>query len=328
MATSFNPAAFNSELGNYYREMWPTLHAELELGFLDAEGPLNLGNRFNIISPPEDQLGIGSADVVPFVRQFNPADAATFIPTVNAVVENARILQMRLFKGDLLFVDDQMYNTWNMYIGRSKEIADLPQDEQMIGFIEYLFMNKIIKKMNADLRQAVIQGVYNATASYGLINILDGLEQILSTAVTATQITVNTLPTLTAQNVRQAVWTVFDTLSPQIKNADDLVVILNQSMFDLWVRADVRDLGLQWNYDSSDLHVEGYKNARIVCEPLLATYKIIIHRQENCMLGVKSQEMWEVQRVDRTSKMMINGKAGLQYQEINPGTTINMAIGA
>jgi hypothetical protein len=200
--------------------------------------------------------------------------------------------------------------------------TDSPDKEQT--FVEYLFWDLIMARAKRTLRKAIFQATYSATTPFNWNKILNGWEKLIADAVSANEITVTTVSGETASNVIGKVEAVFDTLDPAVKTAEDLVIALKSSVYDLWVRADRATLGRSNNFNSeATMTLDGRRNAKIIEEPDFTTTKVAIYRTSNPHLSTTNSEggTWEFQRQDRLTKMMLNGKVGLQFQSINP--TVN-----
>jgi hypothetical protein len=332
LTDSLDLAAFNTELGAYFRKFNPVIHRELKVGLFD--GPLNLGDRWSMNLQEEDQDVLQSDIVTDFLRQFNPADnTGTFFPTAGAVKPDARILQVRDYKGDLVFLDNEVEKTFLMYREKAEMLMEAGTPAtQVQSFVEVMFWDSIIPAAKATLRKVIYQGVYNPTAAYGWANIMDGLQQLIANEITAGTIVPVPMTSPTTTNIIELVESVFDTLGTAYQNADDLVVELAQPMYKLWIRADRFAAGRTWQYNSQEVTVDAFANAKVLMEPMWTGNNVFIARKSNKLIGLKTKDSpgaWETQRFERTTKMMLNGKLGVQLRSVNRDTgNNNVAYGA
>ena len=76
--------------------------------------------------------------------------------------------------------------------------------------------------------------------------------------------------------------------------------------------------------------IDGYPNTTVIPEPDLATYKAVIYQKSNYFISVSMNDAaatdWEFQRLDRTTKCMLNGEIGVEFETLNPGTFKNVAV--
>jgi len=197
MADALDLSNLSSDLNTYFRKFKQGLKSELQYGFVGESGPMSMESRCTLIPGVVDELLLGNVQAGDFIRQFNASDSNTFNPVNNDVNVGANILKMRKFKGDLLFVDDKINTTFLMWQAKMEAINQGKSDEKEMAFVEYLFMNVIIKSALRSLRKASYQAVWNANGAgwtsgaplYASANILDGMESLLYTAINNSIIT-------------------------------------------------------------------------------------------------------------------------------------------
>ena len=100
----------------------------------------------------------------------------------------------------------------------------------------------------------------------------------------------------------------------------------------MWTTRNSTALGRQSTYDSKSADtIYGFPNAKIMLAPYLTANKVFISTKSNKFIGVRDASIgsWEFQRQDRLTKMMLNGKIGVQLARINNvADNLNVAYGA
>ena len=339
MAQALNLSNLASDLNGYFRQFKQGLKSEVQYGFVGESGPMSMETRSTLIPGVVDELILGNVQAGDFLRQFNPTDTNTFIPVANTVNVGSRTLQMRKFKGDLLFLDDRLNTTFLMWQAKMEAINQGKSAEKEMSFIEYLFMNVIIKSALRSIRKASFQSVFSANGAgwtsgsplYGSANILDGMEKLITTEINAGTITPHVYNA--SNNVVTEVEAAFLTLTSEQRRADNLVVLLREDIYNKWITANRSSSGLgrMFTFNSTDqLTIDGYPNTTVLPDPDLSTYKAVIYQKENYFISVsmEGQEAsdWEFQRLDRTTKCMLNGEIGCQFETVNPGNFVNVAV--
>lgn len=326
---SLDVSTLGAALTEYYQEHKEGLHNIMELGIFN-DPKYGLNRQFTMLSGIEDELALDGLVVEDFLHQYYSGANESFNPTADAIVPDARILKVRDYEGDLQFADKQIQRTHLMWQSQMKQLAAKGDPAATMSFVEYLFMNAILNKANRTLRKAVLQATYSNTSGFNWNKILNGVEKVLADEVTATTITPVSISGATVGNIWNKIESVFDTLSDEVQGADDLVLSLDTTHYKLAVRADVQALGRKWNYDSAaDMMLAENSNCKIVHEPDFNATKIAFWQKGNAYIGTHSGNIgsWEFQRFNRETKMMINGKIGVQFAQVNPGDIVNIAIG-
>lgn len=324
---SLDPSVLAAALTDYYQEHKEGIHSLMEMGLF--EGPWSLGNLFTLLPGIEDELVLDSATVEDYLHQYMPNADDTFNPLADAIVPDARILKVRDYEGDLQFKDKQIERTHLMYQAKMKQLAKSESPDKTQTFIEYLFWDIIIAKGKRSLRKAVFQATFAQTSGFSSAKILNGYEKLISDEISGGAITAVTAGSITTTNVVEKIEETYDTLDTVVQQADDLVCVLDSDTFKKYIRADRASLGRQWNYDAAKgMFLDENSNCKIVHEPDLTTTKIGFHQKSNAFVGTHSgtEGSWEFQRADRLTKMMLNGKIGLQFQTVNAGDRNNVAV--
>lgn len=324
---SLNIQALASALTNYYMQFQTGLHKEFEFGLL--KGKHNLADRFTVLTGIPDRLTLGSVTADDFLHQHDPTDAQTFNPQDDVLNVTPREYVSRDFEGDLLFLDKDIERTWLMFQQGVANIEKMKAEEKMKRFVEYLFATILNEKAMRTLRKAAIKATFSSARPYAWNKILDGFETVIANEIVAGNITPVVLNAITPASVVVEVESVYDALSEEVQQADDLIIALKSSVFKAFVRANRKDLGRDFDYSKTNaVTIDGYPNAIIVNDPD-AAYKVVAYRKSEAILGVNFTEggaPWEFQRADRTTKMMMNGKIGFEFQTVNKDRP-NIAVG-
>lgn len=342
MADAIDYSQLASDLSSYFRKFKQGLRSQVQYGFVGDTGPMGLDQRLLVIPGITDELEMGSVTVDDYLRQYNGADTTTFRPVNSAVNLAARKLKMRPFKGDLLFLDDKINKTFLMWQAKMEAINQGRSSDKVMSFIDYLFMEVIIKKALRSLRKVTYQGVWNANGAgwttgpfnYASANIVDGIEALIAAEIAGTgpsgAVTITPHAYNSSNNIVTEVEAMFDTLTSEQKRADNLVVGLREDIYSKWFRANRFSLGRTADFDSQTYTIDGYPNARVLPEPDLATYKAVAYEKNNIILSVTmdgpNATDWEFQRFERTTKCMLNGEVGVQFETVNPGEFVNVAV--
>lgn len=329
MAESLDLSTLAAQATAYYREHKAEIHEELTIGLFDGED--SLADRMTFVDNLTDELQLYADVVDDFIHQHIPSQAGSFNPQANAINVGARFLKVRKYEGDLFFSDDQMNTSNLMYLGLVKQLAKKAPAEAVPSIIDYLFGKVIISKAQQTLRKAIFQASFDPTAPRSWSKILDGVEKRIADAVTAGQITPVALSALTTSNVVPQIESVFDDLGTPYKRASDLVCLVSSPVWAKVTRADLASLGRSDKFDNSNaLTIAGYTNCKIKEEPALTGTKVLIYRKSNALVGFDTAgiQPWEMQRVDRANKMMLNGKLDFNFQAINNDpSNLNIAYG-
>lgn len=330
MAESLDLSTLAAQANAYYREHNQDMHEELTIGLFDGEH--SLADRFTFVDGLTDEMQLYADVVDDFLHQHVPAQAGSFNPTAGVINVIPRFLKVRKYEGDLFFSDDQMETSNLMYLGLAKQMAKKMPSEVIPSLIDYLFGKVIIAKAQETLRKSIIQGAYDPTAPRSWTKILDGVEKRISDAVTAGQVTPVALSAMTTQNVVPQIESVFDELGTAYKKANDAICLVSSTVYAKLTRADLASLGRSDKFDSGQgaLTIAGYTNCQIKEEPNLTGTKVLVYRKSNALVGFDTAGIkpWEMQRIDRANKMMLNGKLDFNFKAINNDpSNLNIAYG-
>lgn len=324
MSKALKLSTLANDLSAFYQEHKEGIHREMEIGLFEGKHALN--NRFTTLTGVTDELVLTNVAMDDFIHQHVPGHTTTFNPTDDAIEPSARILKMRDYEGDLLFVDKEIERTHLMYMTRMKQLEKTDDARKTQTFIEYLFWEHIVAKAKRTLRKAMFQATYSGTTPFSWNKILNGWEKVVADEVVAGSITLGTAGTPNASTIIPKLEEIYDMITdPAIRDADDLVCLLHPDFYRLRSRADAGSLGRQYNFDVKDMKVDG--KVPIIEEPDFTDTKIAFVRQSNVYAASFNGDegSWEFQRDDRTTKFMLNGKIGFQFQSVNH-ERINMAV--
>jgi hypothetical protein len=303
LASSIDISALATALGAYHREHRDELVAEI---LLDED----FTSDMEVMDDITDELPLPSLALDDLIK---PANATTFAPTANAIDFNARTLKVRGVKVDLQLIPSVLEKTW---LGKMKKAND-PLDMPFEAFI----MNYINSKIKENLRlKAIYKGVYNA-AGVTPADTMDGYLKLIADAITATTIAPIVTGAITSANVVDKLELVYDGLGDAYKGVPTIMKV-NSQIFDWYNRKYRLDFGGNQDY-------KGMQRLRrpldgtlceLVREPGLGTsQRTICSVKENFVYGVDSANGYtlDVQKFDRTLKILIDFKAGVNFKEIH-----------
>jgi hypothetical protein len=330
MAEALDLSNLAASANDYYREHNTNIHNELNIGLFD--GLHNISDRMTLMSDVMDELVLTGDFVDDFIHQHVPAQKGSFNPTANAIGVKPRILKTRKYEGDLKFADDDLQVTYLQYLA-AKKMGVKNQAGEVPSFIDYLFGNSIISKGQRTLRKSLIKASYDGTAPRSWAKILNGLETVVVDEVNAGNIVPVTISSaFSTTNVITHIESVFDELGTAYQKADDVVVLVSSNVYKLYARANRSTLGRYDKFDSTVAStIDGYSNAVILEEPDFEANQILAYRKSNLCVGFDTNAItpWEFQRQDRFTKMMLNGKIGLQFKAVNnDASNLNVVYGS
>lgn len=313
MAT-INIANLTASLGAYNRKVMPILIREMLLG-------LNIADRFQIMDDVKDQLPLPNLTMGSLIK---PANNTVFSPANNALNFGARILQVRRWKADLLLDPSIFEKTWLAYYqpkGSGTQLQNIP-------FEQYL-MAQIIKEVQQELRlQALYTGVYNAAGTTP-VDVMDGLLTLITTEITAGNIAPVTTGVITSANVTASLLKVYDNLGEAYKMMP-LQVVVNPQIFEWYIRLYnpivnpslvATDTQAMSNVPMLNEFPLYGTNAVLKREPGFgASQRIVATPKNNMIYGTDTmgeENNIRFQEFDRTIKMFIDAKSGVQLSEIH-----------
>jgi hypothetical protein len=303
LASSIDISALATALGAYHREHRDELVAEI---LLDEDFTQDL----EVMDDVTDELPLPSLALTDLIK---PANATTFSPTANALAFGARTLKVRGIKVDLQLIPQVMEKTW---LGKMKKSTD-PWDLPFEAFI----MQYINSKIKENLRlQAIYKGVYNAAGTTP-VTTMDGFLKLIADEITATTIAPIVTGAITSTNVVDKLELTYDGLGDAYKGVPTIMKV-NSQIFDWYNRKYRTDFGSNQDYKGMQRMRRPLDGTlcELVREPGLGTsQRVITSVKENFVYGVDSANGYslDVQKFDRTLKVLIDFKAGVNFKEIN-----------
>lgn len=315
-----------NDLGTEARDNSETIWENVYRGFLDDTTFGGLRDRFQLVFDVPSKLGLMGRQSTPITHQHVPSERGSANPTLDALTMFGRELVMRKFEADLIFSDDhltQEYVMWLSYLRDAELRFGVNAPEKTLNFAMWLFEGIIMKQMNEDLRNAAYKGVYDPMPPRDVLKIVDGVDKIVSDAITSGQIPPVALSPFTVSNVQTQLATVIRTLDFSYRNSNELVVttspeiveMLGDSIQSALVAATGTAAG------ANMYKLAAHPNAIIVGEPSWSgTQQVLAYKKQDFIMGLYSDNnsKWEVQRNQRQTLIMTNGKIGLQHRAINP----------
>lgn len=303
MFTAIDISALATALGAYHREHRDTLITEM---LLDEDFTSDL----EVMDDITDELPLPNLSLTNLTKPANPT---TFSPTANALAFGARVLKVRPIKVDLQLIPQVLEKTW---LGKMKKPND-PWDMPFEAFI----MKYINSKITEELRLlSIYKGVYNSAGTTPTDN-MTGFLKIITDAITATTITPIVTGAITASNVVDKLELVHDGLGEAYKGKPTIMKVSPQ-IFDWYNRKYRVDFGSNQDYKGmqSKRRLLDGTNCELVREPGLGTsQRVMASPKENFVYGVDSANGYsmDVQKFDRTLKILIDFKAGVEFAQIH-----------
>jgi hypothetical protein len=296
--------ALNTALGAYFRKDKGVLISKMLLG-------MNVEDRMEIWDDCKDQVPLPNLTISDLVKPANPT---TFAPTSNALAFGARILQVRPWKVDLQIVPQTLEKSWlGQYKKKGSDVYDMPFEEYIMG--------EIVKMTQDNLRlKALFKGVYNGSGT-APVDIMDGLLKLIADEITATTITPTTTGVISSSNVITKVEAVYDALGEAYK-ATETQMLCSPTIFDWYVRLYRATYGGTTTYTgvAKDTVLIDGTLCSLKREPGMAgSQRLICTSKSNIVYGVDTigeESNINSQVFDRTIKLMIDAKAGIQFKSI------------
>lgn len=300
--TAIKIDALVAALGDYCQEHRNILTTEALQGD-------DFDQRFEVMDGITDELPMPSLNITDIIK---PGGDPTFQPTSNALDFGAQILKVRDVKVDLLLVPKVLEKTWLGKMKKPSDPFDLPFEKDI--------MDLIVRKIKENLiLKAIYKGIYNpagATAS----STFDGFLKHITDGITATKIVPTVTGAITQANVVTSLEAVYDDLGEAYKGGLTQMKVAPQ-IFDWYGRKFRSEFGANQDYTGITLNrrqLDG-TNCTLVREPgLSGSQRVIASTFENMVYGIDSNSFeMEIQRFDRTIKIMIDFKGGVIFKEIH-----------
>lgn len=313
LMAAINITELATKLGAYFRKNSPVLISEMLLG-------LDIDDRFEIMDDISDELPLPNMTISDLVK---PANDLVFEPTDNAISAGARILKVRPWKVDLLLVPTVLEKTW---LGSLKKKGSDPLKPMI--FEDFIF-NYIVKKIHENIRlKALYKGVYNAAGNTPDA-IMDGIITKLAAEIAANKINPVVTGAITANNVVDKILLTYDALGEAYKSVPTIMPV-SPNIFDWYSRKfmPVVNASLVATDAAAGLTtpllnrmpVTG-TNAILLREPGLAgSQRLMCTPADNFVYGTDSlsdSNNIRIQEFERTLKLMIDGKSGVEFKEIH-----------
>lgn len=298
--SALNLTELNTALGAYYRANRGILIGELTLG-------ANFQNRFEVWDSVKDELPLPKLSIADIVKPGN----TTFNATANAIVHSARIAKVRHCKVDLLITPSEYETTW---LGNLRKNGQNNSDMPLQQFI----FNSVFAKANENIyRTAIYGGTHNASGTSS-IDVMDGFLKIIADEITATNLTPVVTGAITSTNVEAKLLSVYDALDEAYKNVP-VEMKVNAQIYDWYIRQQRSTYGGNVDYQ---IRTSLYgTSCTLIREPGLGTSQRLICTPKNNMVYVTDSQSdsstVDTQIFDRSIKLLIDFKAGVQFKEVN-----------
>ena len=303
MYTAIDLTDLATALGAYHREHRDQLVSEI---LLDEDFTSDL----NVMDDVTDELPLPNLGIEDLTK---PADPTAFSPTSNALKFGARVLKVRGIKVDLLLIPQVLEKSW---LGKMKKSSD-PMDMPFEKFI----MNYINSKITEELRlRSIYKGVYDAEGTTP-DDTMNGFLKLIADEITATNIAPITTGVISSSNVVTKLELVYDGLGEAYKSKPTIMKV-SPTIFDWYNRKYRTDFGQNQDYKgmtTSKRRLLDGTMCELVREPgLTGSQRVICSQVENFVYGVDSGSGYnlDVQKFDRSLKILIDLKAGVQFAQV------------
>lgn len=316
MAGSIDLSALNSNLGAYCRENKDQIFADMLLGLEEALSKSGI----TVLDNVKDEFILPNIMVGDIIK---PGDYTTFSAGTDKIKFDNRKLKVRPFQGDLLIYPQQFEASWLTHIRKSKGTYTADN----FPFYEFL-VNKIVEKIQRELRFAIFQGVYNGAGTTWAA-ICDGLLKKITDDVAAGNIIEVTTGVVTASNVLAAVELTVRGMGADYKDQPGKCIV-STTLYEWYISTTEDNVGrsLRFNELSGDTNKPGQAkifvrgtNIELVQEPAMGnSQRIIATTADNLFMGTDTVSEFNsirAQEFERSIKLMIDGKIGTDYALAN-----------
>jgi hypothetical protein len=302
-------------LGDYYRENRDIMITRM---LLDP----SLTDKFNVYDNVTDELPMPNLEIANLIK---PGHIKTFAPTTDSLAFGARILKVRDIKADLLLVPTDLHKQWLGFAATNRR-ADGSRDPWDMPF-EAFIMDYISKNVRNQLYlQAIFKGDYNAVGTTPG-STMDGFATLVTDLIAAGDIAPVDTANISDSNVISVVEAVYDGLDEAYK-AVPTQMFAEPAIFNWYLRKYRTDFGANNDYEGMRIgrvNIDG-SLCDLVREPALAgTGRVICAPQQNFAYGCDtvSSATMDIQKFDRGLKVLIDFKAGVQFQELGGALSVN-----
>jgi len=319
-ATAISTTNIVAALGGFFRANKNILLTDLYLN-------LGIEDRWTIHDGVSDQLPLPKITMANIVQ---PGNNTAFNPTANAVGVEARILQTRTWKVDLLINPAALIKTW---LGFTKQ----PGTRQSKIPLEQYIMQEIVKQIKKELRlQSIYKGVYNGAGATAT-DVCNGLLKLVADEITATNLTPIVTGAITSANVVDKCLLVYDGMDEAWKDSEEGQILVNSQIFDWYVRklnpltnsglVATNNGGVIQRVKLNEVQLEG-TNFMLKREPGFGTSQRIVSTvKQNMNLGMDTESDYnnfDFQVENRQIKVLVDGTLGVQLgQADNKAIRVN-----
>ncbi|SKD10097.1 hypothetical protein SAMN05660461_5997 [Chitinophaga ginsengisegetis] len=334
--SAFNTTALAALLGAYCRDNKEELYTRIVLGLFD-DVPWMKNNvaghgildRFTFMEGVTDEVPLPRMDVSEIVKPGHQPGDATFTGSPDKIKFAARVLKVRDWSVDLVLDPKYLEKTWlamNKQLGswagkftKAPAFGNIQPEEFMI--------KAVIKAAHRDIRmKALFGGVYNA-AGNASADIVNGWFKLTADAITAGELAPTVTGAITSANVEDKLLMVYDSLSEEFK-ADETQMLVNATIFDWYARKNkptiVKDPGIPGQQPGMGRMYLYGTNCELKREPGAgASQRVICTPVANMVFGMDSRDEYtnvDVEKFERTIKLMMDGKIGLNFRDVGDGT--------
>jgi len=318
MANSLDLTALATNVGGYCREFKEKIFADMLLGLEERLAAAGITVLDNI----QDEEVLTNMVIGDMIR---PGKDDAFAPTEGAIAMDGRILKARDFKADIMIYPLRLQKIWAAKMrnkkGAFKNLEDIP-------FHQFL-VDEIVKKIKSELHKATYKAVYDANGD-NWADICNGFLKLITDDIADSNIATVTTGAITSANVVSAVEAVAFGLGDAYK-ANPGFVQMSSTLYQWYITATEANVGRSMHFtelSQGKLFVRGTQIELINNPDLGASQRIFAYGADNLFVGTDTLadiNNFDVQRYDRSLKILVDGKWGVNYALAN---TTNKPISA
>lgn len=301
---SVNISALNTALGSYARQNKVDIFSKILTE--------STSQYFTPITGAIDQLPLAKLTTGSILKPY--ATGGGFSATNDALVFGARILNARRISADVEIVPLDLYNSW---LG---QLAGAPPSSPFDIPFEQFIMDAISRQATADLEAAAWNGLYDNSGTTAE-DCMDGIEQLVTAAVTSGEIpagNVTSYTAITSSNALDEVKKIKAKIAPQYRNKP-MYAFVSMAIYDNYMDDYQTSVGpLVYNKEYNQVFIEGTQTQIVPVAGLVGVNRVIVTPKENMVFGYDIEGGASnilTQEFNRTIKVMMDFRAGVNFRD-------------
>ena len=301
---SVNISALNSALGAYARQNKVDIFSKILTE--------STSQYFTPVTGAIDQLPLAKLVTGSILKPYTAGGG--FSATNNALTFGARVLNARRISADVEIVPLDLYNSW---LG---QLAGAPPTSPFDIPFEQFIMDAISRQAIADVETGVWNGLWAADGT-DASDIMDGIEQLVSAAVTSGEIpgsNITSYAAITTSNALDQMKLIKSVIAPQYRNKP-MYAFVSISTYDKYMDDYQATVGpIVYNKEYNQMFIEGTQTQIVGIPGLVGVNRIIVTPKENLVFGYDIEGGSSniiTQEYNRTIKVMMDFRAGVQFRD-------------